>query len=82
MPENAEDLREQQFANLLTQLMDDMASGKELDLEETCLQHTEFADELRELWGTIVVTKAAGSNHSSTMNHESAERPKQALELP
>ena len=49
MPENAEDLREQEFANLLTQLMDEMASGKDLDLEETCQRYPEFSEEIREL---------------------------------
>ena len=60
-PEPIDDGREQAFANLLTNLMDQMSTGANLDLEETCLANPEFKDELRELWGTIIVTNAAGS---------------------
>lgn len=80
IPEPINEAREQEFANLLTQLMDRIAAGETLELEGTCEEHPEFADELRELWGTIIVTNAAGS-HSQAGDATPAKKI-QTLELP
>lgn len=52
---------EEDLAVLLTGLADLAQAGKRVDLEEQCQLHPEFAAELRELWGAIVVANAAGS---------------------
>lgn len=52
---------EEQLAVLLTGLADLAQAGKRVDLEEQCRLHPEFASDLRELWGAIVVANAAGS---------------------
>lgn len=81
-PESTDEFREQQFADLLSQITDQMANGSDVNLEQACSQNPEFAEELRELWGTIAVTRAAGTNQSTT-NEESKNSDQQlALELP
>ena len=64
--------------------MDRMSAGEELELEATCRQYPEFDDDLRELWGTLIVTKAAGNQLSSTFVGEDEEEPPPvtSLELP
>ena len=79
-----DETREQQFADLLAHLMDRSAAGEELDLEENCRMHPEFESDLRELWGTLAVTRAAGSEPSSQLRQEPHPEPESApgLDLP
>ncbi len=58
--------REQQLALLLTELTDRVQRGAWIDLEKECCRHPDLADELRELWGTVLVANAIGSHASST----------------
>ena len=81
-PNIVDDSREQEFADLLAKLMDRSADDTELDLDTTCAQYPEFADELRELWGTIVFAQAAGADRSNADHQESKGKPKTTLELP
>ena len=74
--------RDQRFANLLAQLMDGATTDKELDLESTCSEHPEFAEELRDIWGTLQVTQAAGHMSSKSMDGEIAKAKHQQLDLP
>ncbi len=77
MPESPHDIPEsyeQRLANLITQLADEFKSGARPGLEETCLAHSEFADDLRELWGTMILTQAAG-DQQSTLTLSNSERP-------
>ena len=80
-PETVDFERDQRFANLLAKLMDDAGAQKELDLEATCREHPEFAEELRDIWGTLQVTQAAG-NLSSKLDGESSRPKHQQLDLP
>ncbi len=52
---------EERLAILISDLADRAQAGGRVDLEEQCRLHPEFAGELRELWGAIVVAQAAGS---------------------
>ena len=72
---------EQALANLLTSLADRISAGETLELEETCLQHPRFADDLRELWGTLVVTQAAAVEQND-FNTATDEYRIPGLELP
>ena len=65
---------------LVTDLADRANRGEPVSLEVACKQHPEFETELRELWGTIVVTQAAGKETSS--DSVSAEFAIPQLELP
>lgn len=52
---------EERLAILISDLADRAQAGGRVDLEEQCRLHPEFAGELRELWGAVVVAQAAGS---------------------
>jgi serine/threonine-protein kinase len=72
---------DQRLADLLARLGDKLASGNELDMNTVCDSNPEFADELRELWGTLAVTRAAGL-HRSTLELLTTAQAIQGLELP
>jgi serine/threonine-protein kinase len=55
------DDQEERLAMLLAELTDRAQRGEHIDLEDTCRQHPEFAADLRELWGAVLVAEAAGS---------------------
>ena len=83
-PDFVDDPREQEFANLLTKLMDSTDGASPLDLESTCKDYPEFEEELRELWGTIVFARAAGADQKDDNNdeHLKKKRPESSLTLP
>jgi len=60
-PDNAAVEREQRLAELLSVLSDRAARGEAVDLEEECRAHPDMAQDLRELWGTVLVADAVGS---------------------
>ncbi len=53
--------RDERLAMLLADLTDAANAGQRVDLDDVCKLHPEFADDLRELWGAVVVADAAGS---------------------
>jgi serine/threonine-protein kinase len=53
---------EEQLALLVSELTDRVQRGEAIDLETECKEHPRFASDLRELWGVIVVARAAGSS--------------------
>ncbi len=52
------------LAAVIASLTDRLQKGDELDLVEVCREHPELADDLRLLWGTLVVAQAAGRHDS------------------
>ena len=56
---------EQALANLITELADRSNAGEKVELEATCKQHPQFETDLRDLWGTIIVTRAAADEMAS-----------------
>src|SRR5262245_44351736 len=56
--------RDTQLANLLAELGDRALRGEAVNLEDVCRAHPELAQELRQLWGAVVVADAVGSNAS------------------
>ena len=75
------DEHEEGLAVLLTGYADRAIAGESLDLESACRQHPEFADDLRELWGTVVVTGAAGQ-HQRQQASTGSEAGMPAFDLP
>lgn len=70
---------EQELANLLTEIGDRIAGGEDVKFAQVYEAHPEYADDIRELLGTLMVTQAAGSKSSE----ESFSEGKFAsLELP
>src|SRR5258707_782072 len=53
--------REERLALLLTDLTDRVQRGSHVALEEECRKNPDFAAELRELWGAVMIAQAAGS---------------------
>ncbi|MFM7118280.1 MAG: serine/threonine-protein kinase, partial [Planctomycetota bacterium] len=75
-----EDLYEQQLAELLTDLADRMSRGEEMYLEGVCAEYPQFANDLRDLWGTIAVTQAIA--HDSLTRPRTEPRDLALFELP
>ncbi|MDX1947817.1 MAG: serine/threonine-protein kinase [Pirellulaceae bacterium] len=81
---------EEQLALVVSDLSDRIQRGEQVDLESECRKHPELANDLRELWGVIVVAKAAGSHSAqvpptmtaSPSSAGSGEFPSGSLALP
>jgi serine/threonine protein kinase len=52
---------EMELATLVSSLLERLQSGENLELSDACSLYPQFADELREIWGTMVVAQAIGS---------------------
>jgi serine/threonine-protein kinase len=73
---------EERLAELLADLTDALGRGEAVDIDAVCRNHAELADELRELWGTILVADAAGSHsHDSGLDDE-PDAPSAVFDLP
>lgn len=73
---------EQRLASLITDYADRANRGEPVDLESAIKAHPEFETDFRDLWGTIVVTRAAAQEklHSSLPNSGETGLPR--IELP
>lgn len=58
------------FAKLLAGLADDLAAGAEISLSDVCGRYPQFESRLRDLWGTLIVARAAGSFSTSMLEHD------------
>jgi serine/threonine protein kinase len=56
---------EEQFAILVSSLLDRMHRGEHLDLASVVAEHAKFSQDLNEIWGTLVVADAAASEARS-----------------
>jgi serine/threonine-protein kinase len=77
-PASPSEERDQELAILLTSIADRVAAGEAIDTAEVCREHPEFAEDLRDLMGTMIVTQAAGESPSDP----GTETRYAALELP
>lgn len=83
LPDNPDpDDSEQALAILVTEIADRANQGLPVNLEATCRAHPHFESDLRELWGTIVVTDAVGKEKSWDTYSESTDQTAPRLELP
>jgi serine/threonine-protein kinase len=74
---------EQRLADLLSQMTDTICRGEPIDFDNVCRENPQLADELRRLWGAVLVTDAAGSSADERPSDSSAEgRRWRSLELP
>lgn len=74
------DAAEQALAILVTELADRANRGDSVSLEVACQENPQFATDLRELWGTIIVTDAAAKEQLSGSTTTEIAIPR--LELP
>jgi len=58
------DQHDEQLAMLLADLTDAVQRGEDVNLNDTCQKHPELADELRQLWGAVMVADVVGSDSS------------------
>ncbi len=77
-------VREEQLAVLVSTLTDRVQRGEAVDLEAECRKSPEFAGDLRELWGVIVVARAAGSNLAllALTQPRTTDLPSDSFQLP
>ena len=74
---------EQRLADLLAEMTDSVCQGQPVDFDQVCRDHPDLADELRELWGAVLLTDTAGSSadeHPAV--DDSDENPWTRLRLP
>ncbi len=75
--------REERLASIIATLSDRVAKGETVMLDQAVTQHPEFAEDLRELWGAIMLADAVGSHALAlTQSEASIEVPSTAIELP
>lgn len=74
--------REQQLADLLSELTDTVQRGESVDIEAVCRSHADLAEELRGLWAAVMVAEATGSSPPPTLADGPQEPPSGTLELP
>ena len=54
------------LAELLGEMSEAARQGEDVDIEVHCQQYPELADELRELWGMLLVADIAGNDLEAT----------------
>ena len=67
--------REERLAIIVTELMDRMQAGEEIALESACQEHSDFENELRDLWGTVLLTQAIGQKQRDSVNGSNRGSP-------
>ena len=76
------DLEEQEFARIVTDYADRAIRGESLELEKACKDHPKFEKDLRDLWGTIVLTKVAADEQRREPMPSTSELMMPRVELP
>lgn len=74
--------RDEKLALLLADLTDLANEGRHVDINAVCDEHPDLADELRELWGAVMIADAAGSSELETYDSPTQEAPALSFELP
>ena len=61
-------LYDQELADLLSHYTDRLIGGDDVTLEEAVQDHPKFESDLRDLWGVMVVTQAAGHHQRNRLS--------------
>lgn len=81
--QTAEELEyDQSLANLITELADRSNAGDKVELEAACKKYPQFESDLRDLWGTIVVTRAAADEMATRSFSPDSDIRIPGLEVP
>ncbi len=67
--------REQRLAELFSDLSERVARGDSVALEDVIAAHPEFADDLRSLWGAVMVADAVGTRAKALSEAGSSDSP-------
>ncbi len=75
---------EERLAALLGELADRAQSGEIVDIDEVGQQYPDYAADLRELWGAVMLADAVGIQAAHSLDPEAAEddEPNHTMELP
>ncbi|MGI9472085.1 MAG: serine/threonine-protein kinase, partial [Rubripirellula sp.] len=74
-PSDEESEREDRLASLLSDVADAVSRGEIVDLESVCAENVDLADEIRRLWGVLLVTDTAGAvSDEGVHDHQSGTR--------
>ena len=73
---------EQEFAEIVTSFADRAIRGEVLELEQACIEHPKFENDLRDLWGTIVIAKVAADEQRQEPLPSTGELLMPRVELP
>jgi eukaryotic-like serine/threonine-protein kinase len=78
------DQHDEKLARVLNELADAQRAGRGVSLEEAARAHPELAEELRDLWGAVMVADAVASHASlaATKPSGSTAEPAPLFELP
>ncbi|TWT65509.1 Serine/threonine-protein kinase PknB [Crateriforma conspicua] len=55
--------QEQRLADVLGRLTDQVCRGEIVDFDRACRENSDIADDLRHLWGAVLITDTAGAAH-------------------
>ncbi len=69
-----DDPRDQRLLALLERLSAEVQSGAIPDLERAAAEHPDLADELRQLWGAVMIADAVAAQTSSHLSRSPAEQ--------
>ncbi len=73
---------DQHLAHVLADLTDRVQLGEDINVDQACRAHPELASDLRDLWGTIMVAHAVGSEADSNTSPPSDADIVELQELP
>lgn len=76
------DDRDEELARILAVLSDRVAHGEDIDIEHEATSYGPLGDELKELWGAVMLANAVGSHLSQHNVGEGISAPVISLELP
>ena len=82
--DDAASSNEERLAELVGRLADLAMTGEIVDIDAVIRQQPEFGDELRELWGAVMLADAVGTSASASMSTdlEVVDEPIHSLDLP
>ncbi len=80
-PDSAAD-RDQRIAMILSDVADAICQGELVDLEIICGENPDLADEIRRLWGALLVTDTAGAIYDEGLSDEPGISRWKSLSLP
>ena len=74
--------RDQRLADVISELTDAVCRGEIVDLDLVCKRNPDLAEELRRLWGAILVTDAVGTSKDERDGSETSSGHWRKIKLP
>lgn len=64
------DAHEQELANCITALSERLQNGENISLMQACDQYPQFAEDIRQIWGTVLVANAVGEDGLKSLTED------------